>query len=222
MTAYSSVLRTSSAGVDDSPRCPVDGVGSTGRVACDAVLPPALLALCAIARFHQVAADPATLAHQLGLSPADPFAINDLLRAAKHLGLQAKRSRTTVERLGLTALPALAVMRNDDDGLHVVLLAQSDGKRVLFQDVLGTPAGENSRPKIESVEVFAARWTGELILISSRAAMAGALARFDFSWFIPALVKYRRLLGEVLLISFMLQIFGLVSPLFFQVDRSAP
>jgi subfamily B ATP-binding cassette protein HlyB/CyaB len=43
------------------------------------------------------------------------------------------------------------------------------------------------------------------------------LAKFDFSWFIPALVKYRKLLGEVLLISFMLQLFSLVSPLFFQV-----
>jgi ATP-binding cassette, subfamily B, bacterial HlyB/CyaB len=47
--------------------------------------------------------------------------------------------------------------------------------------------------------------------------LAGELAKFDFSWFIPAMVKYRKLLGEVLLISFMLQLFGLVSPLFFQV-----
>ena len=217
MTAYSSVFRAGSASVDDSPQRPVDGAESTGGVACNTVLPPALHALCAIARFHQVAADPATLAHQLGLSAADPFAIDDLLRAAKHLGLQAKRSRTTVERLGLTALPALAVIRKDDGALHVVLLAQSDGKRVLFQDIAGIPAGGNARPAIEPVEVFASRWTGDLILISSRAATAGALARFDFSWFIPALVKYRRLLGEVLLISFMLQIFGLVSPLFFQV-----
>ncbi|MEI2718890.1 MAG: ABC transporter transmembrane domain-containing protein [Gemmatimonadales bacterium] len=58
---------------------------------------------------------------------------------------------------------------------------------------------------------------GELILITSRASLAGDLAQFDFSWFIPSLVKYRKLLGEVLLISFMLQLFGLVSPLFFQV-----
>jgi ATP-binding cassette, subfamily B, bacterial HlyB/CyaB len=67
------------------------------------------------------------------------------------------------------------------------------------------------------VEVFAAQWTGELILITSHASQMGALAKFDFSWFIPSLVKYRKLLGEVLLISFMLQLFGLVSPLFFQV-----
>ena len=48
---------------------------------------PALAALCAIARLHQIAADPATLAHQLGLAPLDPVSPQDLLRAAKHIGL---------------------------------------------------------------------------------------------------------------------------------------
>ena len=33
----------------------------------------------------------------------------------------------------------------------------------------------------------------------------------------PSLVKYRRLLGEVLLVSLFLQLFALISPLFFQV-----
>ncbi len=103
-------------------------------------------------------------------------------------------------------------MRTDDGSLRVVILAQCDGQRVLFQDV-----DQQGRPTIESLEVFAQQWTGELILISSRASLAGELAKFDFSWFIPSLVKYRKLLGEVLLISFFLQLFGLVSPLFFQV-----
>ncbi len=67
------------------------------------------------------------------------------------------------------------------------------------------------------MDVFASQWTGQLILITSHAALAGELAKFDFSWFIPSLVKYRKLLGEVLLISFMLQLFALVSLLFFQV-----
>lgn len=43
------------------------------------------------------------------------------------------------------------------------------------------------------------------------------LSKFDFSWFIPAIVKYRRLLGEVMLISFVLQLIGLITPLGFQV-----
>lgn len=169
-------------------------------------------ALCLVARLHHVAADPATLVHQLGLGAAEPLAVADLLRAAKHLGLKAKLSKASPDRLQLNPLPALAVMRTDDGNLRVVILAQCDGQRVLFQDV-----DQQGRPTIEALEIFAQQWTGELILVTSRASLAGELAKFDFSWFIPSLVKYRKLLGEVLLISFFLQLFGLVSPLFFQV-----
>lgn len=178
------------------------------------VLPsPGLAALCAIARFHQVSADPATLAHQLGLQPSEPLSTDDLLRAAKHLGLKAKLSSTTPERLQLTPLPALAMLRGEDGATRIVILAQCDGQRVLVQD----PAAAPSRPMIEPLAVFQQQWTGELVLITSRASLAGELAKFDFTWFIPALVKYRKLLGEVLLISFFLQLIALVSPLFFQV-----
>lgn len=176
-------------------------------------------ALCAIARLHHVAADSATLAHQLGLSVYDTLKIEDLLHAAKYLGLKAKRSRTTADRLLHTPLPALALMRADDDSVRVVIVAQCDGQRVLLQDPVasGANGAGNARPTIEPLEVFDSQWSGELILITSRASLAGELAKFDFSWFIPSLVKHRKLLGEVLLISFMLQLFALVSPLFFQV-----
>ena len=120
-----------------------------------------------------------------------------------------RRSGTDAERLHLAALPALALMC---DG-RVVVLAQCDGRRVLIQD----PSAPASRPMIEPIEAFAAQWSGELILVTSRASLAGELAPFDFSWFIPSLVKYRRLLGEVLVISLFLQLFALVSPFFFQV-----
>jgi subfamily B ATP-binding cassette protein HlyB/CyaB len=173
----------------------------------------ALLALCGIARFHQVAADPANLGHQLGLSPSDIPSREDLLRAASHLGLKGRLNRCTAARLPLTPLPALAFMRDQSGEERTVILAQCDGTRVLLQD----PSAQGGRPLIESLEVFATQWTGELILIASRASLAGELAKFDFSWFIPSLVKYRRLLGEVLIISLFLQLFGLVSPLFFQV-----
>ena len=177
-----------------------------------------LATLCALARFHQIACDPATLAHQLVIASTDTVTTSDLLRGAQHLGLKAKLSRSSVDRLGLVPLPALAVMHTDDGSLRVVILAQSDGKRALFQDVSKSAVpGASTGPTIESAEVFATQWTGELILITSRASLTGALAKFDFTWFIPSLIKYRKLLGEVLLISFMLQIFGLVSPLFFQV-----
>jgi subfamily B ATP-binding cassette protein HlyB/CyaB len=158
-----------------------------------------------------VAAEPETLAHQMGWPPSETLDTSHLRLAAQHLGLKAKPSRSTVDRLTLAPLPALARMR---DGRWVVL-AQCDGQRVLFQDP--SSPGAHNRPTIEPLEVFAAQWSGELLLVTSRASLAGDLAKFDFSWFIPSLVKHRKLLGEVMLISFFLQLFALISPLFFQV-----
>src|SRR5690606_29149867 len=61
-------------------------------------------------------------------------------------------------------------------------------------------------------------WSGELIVLTRRHGLSESLQqKFDITWFIPSLVKYRKLFGEVLLASFFLQLFALVTPLFFQV-----
>ena len=110
----------------------------------------ALAALCTLARLHQIAADPATLAHQLGLQPSQSASTQDLLRAAKHVGLQAKLSRTTLERLPLSSLPALALLRSDNGEVRSVVLAQCDGQRVLLQDP--SSPGSGARPRHGSIE----------------------------------------------------------------------
>ena len=176
-----------------------------------------LSALCLIARLHHIPAEPAHLAHRLGWPPSHRPRIDDLLQAARHLGLKARRVRSTADRLALAPLPALAVIQQGDDGERIVVLAQCDGKRVLFLDPSVATRTQSAQPTIEPLETFAGHWSGELILVASRASLAGAIARFDFSWFIPSLVKYRRLFAEVLLVSLFLQLFALVSPLFFQV-----
>ena len=167
-----------------------------------------LQALCLIARLHQVAAEPSALRHAIGKTTSEPLDTPALLLAARHLGLKAKHSASSASRLSLVPLPALARLADD----RWVVLAQCDGQRVLIQDA----AAAGSRPTIEPLEVFAGQWTGELILVASRASLAGDLARFDFSWFVPAIVKFRRLFGEALAVSLFLQLFALVSPLFFQ------
>jgi ATP-binding cassette, subfamily B, bacterial HlyB/CyaB len=170
----------------------------------------ALEALCVVARLHHVAAEPAQLRHALGLAASERVEIDHVVLAAKQLGLKAKLVRTAADRLALTPLPALALMA---DGSTVVL-AQCDGQRVLLQSFSGGAAGQ---PVIEPLAKFADEWTGALVLVTSRASLAGELAKFDFTWFVPSLVKYRRLLAEALVVSVFLQLFALVSPLFFQV-----
>jgi len=196
----------------------VNQVGVLARPQPPGVEPSlALVALCAIARFHQVAADPHHLAHQLGLNSGDVIDADVLVRAARHLGLKARHTRSRPDRLALTPMPALALMRPVSEAEpEFVILAQTDGERVLLQRP-GAADPAEARPTMQPMTLFAERWSGELILFASKGSLAGDMARFDFSWFIPSLVKYRRLLSEVLLISFFLQLFGLVSPLFFQV-----
>ncbi|NQD97170.1 type I secretion system permease/ATPase, partial [Pseudomonas sp. CrR25] len=131
----------------------------------------------------------------------------ELLLAAKRLGLKAKSARSSLARLSHTPLPAIAT---DGDGRFFIIARLDDGKALIHDP-------QAQRPEVLSFEELETRWSGELILIRSEASLAGDLARFDFSWFIPAIVKYRKLLGEVLLVSFVLQIFALLTPLFFQV-----
>ncbi|WP_256725060.1 ABC transporter transmembrane domain-containing protein, partial [Xanthomonas oryzae] len=53
--------------------------------------------------------------------------------------------------------------------------------------------------------------------MSRRAGLVNLARRFDLSWFLGAIHKYRYHFVEVLIASFFLQLFALVSPLFFQV-----
>ena len=84
-----------------------------------------LAALVMLARFHGIAADAQRLAHEfaLGGSAAD---LDTLLRAARKLGLKAKRQTVRGERLLTTPLPAIAQWR---DGSGFFILAAVDPGR---------------------------------------------------------------------------------------------
>src|SRR5262249_23855318 len=73
------------------------------------------------------------------------------------------------------------------------------------------------RPSLMSKEEFEAAWDGRLVLMTRRAGLGDLGRRFDISWFLGAIHKYRQQLVEVLVASFFLQLFALASPLFFQV-----
>ncbi|AUH53576.1 type I secretion system permease/ATPase [Chromobacterium sp. ATCC 53434] len=167
---------------------------------------PGLAALVAIARFHGIAVDAGQLQHAAALGGL-AFDSDALVLSARSIGLKARVVPLRTERLSLAPLPVLAL---DRGGMHFVI-ARCDGKTALVLEA------NKDAPSVLSLEEVAERSSGRMMLFASRASLAGELARFDFSWFIPAIIKYRRLLLEVLAISLVLQIFGLVSPLMFQV-----
>lgn len=177
--------------------------------ALNPVAPPpdtGLTCLLILARFYDLPADGSQLRHQFAQS-GQVLSETDLLRAAKHLGLKAGTLKTDWRKLDGVPLPAMA---KRTDGRYVVL-ARLDGDKVLIQD------STEARPLILSREQFESAWSGQLLLFTKRAHLRLQDMRFDFTWFIPAIVKYRALLGEVMVASFFLQLFGLLTPLFTQV-----
>ena len=164
----------------------------------------ALKAISLILAIFRMPANQAALARELTGEHIEP---GQIVRLFGHLELKSRFVDTSIERLSKTPLPALAVMKN---GSYCVIGKVAEGKVVLQDPVSG-------KVLMPLLEEFGREWAGRLILVTRRTKLLGVGGKFDISWFIPAFLKYRRIICEVLVASLFLQLFMLVSPLFFQV-----
>jgi subfamily B ATP-binding cassette protein HlyB/CyaB len=180
-----------------------------GGIAADAVGPDVrsgLDSFVLLLSYLDRPADPDQLRHLLGKG-SGPVEADDLVWLAKRLDVRARRV-TVRNSAKLDGMPLPAIARLNDG--FVVLLQVSATKTLLFRP------GEE-RPQTISRADFEALFEGTLVLLTTREHVAGAKRAFDVSWFIPALVRYRHILRDVLVASFFLQLLALVSPLFFQI-----
>src|SRR5437588_5291441 len=165
---------------------------------------PGLICLVVLLRVHGVPAEAEQIRHRMG---SRSIGVTEMLRCAKQLGLKARASKTSWERLAKTPLPGIAVLR---DGSFLVLGKTSEDRALVQRP-------SSPRPEMMTRADLEAAWDGRIVLMARRASLADLSRRFDITWFLGAVHKYRHLLTEVLVASFFLQIFALVSPLFFQV-----
>jgi ATP-binding cassette, subfamily B, bacterial HlyB/CyaB len=163
-----------------------------------------LYVLVSVLRIHQIGADPEQIRHRFG---GVPIGIVEMLRCAKDFGLKARERRIDWEGLASLPMPAIAARR--DGGF--LLLGKAGEDKILVQQAYA------QRPELMTREQFEAACDGRVVLMTRRAGLVDLSRRFDITWFLGAIHKYRKQLGEVLVASFFLQLFALVSPLFFQV-----
>ncbi|MGG6286565.1 type I secretion system permease/ATPase [Leptolyngbya sp. AN03gr2] len=169
-----------------------------------------LIAYATVLALHRIAVDPAQLRHSLGHDR--PIEADDLKRIAKRQEeVRTKSVRTKFEKLAQTPLPALA---NGPSGWFII--AKVSDEEVLIQPPCRDQDGV--QPQIMKIDRSAleAMWSGEMLLVTTREGIGGVTRAFDVTWFIPQIVKYRRLIGEVLLVTLAINLLGLASPLFFQ------
>ncbi len=169
-----------------------------------------LAALAAvIASYYRIAADAKHLAHELAVTsrPAEP---EDIIRAARILGLKARAiGNAPSSRLKKAPLPAIIGLA---DGRFAVIAAEATADRLRLIDPIDRTIHSKNFDEIAQI------WTGLIVLITRRAGGAGADPKtFGFKWFLPSLWRYRWALFSVLVASFFVQIFGLVTPIFFQL-----
>lgn len=162
--------------------------------------------LVMLAHFHDVAAQMEQLQHQFGDS-GTPLGDIEILKAAKILKLKARQIKIDFSKVQELPLPAIA---KHVDGNYFIIAKIHDRKALIQHS-------DKQSPDTVSLDVLENLMTGDMFLFTKRSLLPGGLAKFDFSWFIPALLKHKKLLCEVLIASFFIQFFGLITPLFFQV-----
>src|SRR5882672_6237719 len=153
---------------------------------------PGLTALVMLLRFHGIGADPAQIRHQCGTAA---IGIADMIRCAKEFGLKAREVKSSWARLATTPLPVIAALK---DGGFLLL-----GK--LGEDKVVVQSPKSPRPELMTRAELEAAWDGRIVLMTRRAGLMDMGRRFDVTWFLGAIHKYRKQLGEVLLASFFLQ-----------------
>jgi ATP-binding cassette, subfamily B, bacterial HlyB/CyaB len=168
-----------------------------------------LAVLCAIAGYFRIPADIKLLGRELALGErfAKP---GELHRAAQVLGMKSRSVTTSsVKRLATLPTPAIARMKS---GEFIIFSGRtSQGQFRLMDPVTKTARDFEQKDLLSIIEP-------DIILVGRRLGGAGIdPKRFGFQWFLPSIWRYRKPLAHVLMASMFIQIFALVTPMFFQV-----
>jgi subfamily B ATP-binding cassette protein HlyB/CyaB len=163
--------------------------------------------------FHHRAFDAQLLLREL---PAPPLTTDSLITAARSLQFKIQRRDLPVSSLGQLTLPCLAVLREEPTA-RLALVAKVEGAQVmLFR------AGTN-QPCTLTEEEFAREFTGTVFQLAPSGETvtdpdgAWRPRLFGFRWFVPELLKHRRVWRDVLIASLFIQLLALATPVFTQV-----
>ncbi|MBR1153693.1 type I secretion system permease/ATPase [Bradyrhizobium sp. JYMT SZCCT0428] len=168
-----------------------------------------LFSVATMAGYFRIAVDPRQLAHELGLT-GQLSGPEEIVRAAMRVDLKARWiAQAKPKRLAAIPLPAIIGLK--EGGYQVLAHGAAKGQFRLADPVRRTSTEVD-------LEGLSAQWDGNIILVTRRVGGAGSDPKtFGFNWFLPSIWRYRRALSHVLIASFFVQIFGLITPLFFQL-----
>lgn len=178
--------------------------------------------LCAL---NRIPLDPELLLKQF----PPPHTTDTLIHAVRALGFRIKLKHSQASSLGDMALPSLALLSPaKDDGTatgednveataawpkaRLGLITDVSPERVQFFE-----AATNAPTEV-ACEAFAQRYLGAVFLVAKARLpildpyVVGSATRFGFRWFVPDLLKHKKVWRDVLLASLVMQLLALGAP----------
>lgn len=179
-----------------------------------------LIAFEIVARINQVDVDLRAVVREYGIAEKE-LTEEELLRIAKNFGFKAKIKSIPVEKIfPAYPLPAIIIFKDsiptpepqtpksESRSFGVLLRVNNQEKKALVI----IPG--HTRPVEMGFEELANICVSFIILAHK---MITSQITFGFKWFYNEILQYKSVIIEVLLGSFVVQLFGLITPLFTQV-----
>ncbi|MGD9581958.1 MAG: cysteine peptidase family C39 domain-containing protein, partial [Vampirovibrionia bacterium] len=165
-----------------------------------------LISFEVVSKLNQLDVDLRSIIREYGISDQE-LSKNELMRIIKSNGFKAKLKTIDVEKTSKYPMPAIFIFKDQTYG--VLLKINYDEKKAL----LFLPTEKAT--KEVTFEEFKELSTGELFIMHHK--IFNDNVKFGFKWFYKEILHYKQIIGEVLIGSFIVQLFGLITPLFTQV-----
>ena len=174
----------------------------------------AVQCLVNVAMHHGISTSAERLIHDYALTAEEP---DDrlLLRMARELGLKAKAERMSwpdLQRLD-GVFPVLARLKNGNTVIVVGLKRTPEKIDVAVVDPLMAQAGIALVPS----NAFCDAWTGTLVFLKRTWSMNDPQQPFGLRWFIPELLREKKVFRDIAIAALTLHILALALPMFTQL-----
>ncbi|MGE3163103.1 MAG: peptidase domain-containing ABC transporter [Burkholderiales bacterium] len=171
----------------------------------------ALGALCAL---HRVPFDADLILKQT----PPPYTVEKLIEALRALGFRAAQAATETV-VNAATFPCIAFRRASESGAPAVAIIsrREDDVLTIFDATSSRPHKLTTKEALAAFEPRAVLAAREAPEAADPDAAGSRRDAFGFRWFVPELLRHKRIWRDVLAASLALQVAGLATPLFTQV-----
>lgn len=166
-----------------------------------------LIAIDTIAKINRLNIDIRSVIREHSLSEKE-IEVEELLIIMKSFDFKAKLKEISADEIAIK-YPLPAIMVNTDGSYSILLKIDREKHRALIFNI------KEEKTADVTFEELALLTNNKYIILSHN--LINSQIAFGFKWFFNEILSYKQVISEVMVGSFIVQLFGLVTPLFTQV-----